>query len=66
MMIKLGFDERWVALAMEIVITALYSVLLNDEPKGFIKPTRGMKQRDTITIFIPYVCRRIVNHAKKS
>ena len=43
MMIKLGFDERWVALAMETIITASYSVLLNGEPKGFIKSTRGIK-----------------------
>ena len=43
MMIKLGFDEKWVALAMETIITASYSVLLNGEPKGFIKSTRGIK-----------------------
>lgn len=36
MMIKMGLDERWVALAMETVTTASYFVLINGEPKGFI------------------------------
>ena len=33
-MLKLGFDDRWVHLAMETVHTAMYSVLINGEPKG--------------------------------
>ena len=55
-MIKLGFDERWVALAMETVITASYSVLLNGEPKGFIKPTRGIKQDDPLSLYLFLMC----------
>ena len=52
MMIKLGFNERWVALAMETVIIASYSILLNGEPKGFIKPTRGIKQDDPLSLYL--------------
>ena len=43
MMIKLGFDGRWVNLAMETVCTASYSILINGEPKGFVQPSRGIK-----------------------
>ena len=32
--IKLGFDPKWVQLAMETITTALYSVLINGEPGG--------------------------------
>ena len=38
-MLKLGFDQHWVQLAMETVCTASYSMLINGEPKGFIKPS---------------------------
>ena len=31
---KLGFDQRWVKLAMETVTTASYSFFINGEPKG--------------------------------
>ena len=42
-MLKLGFDQHWVQLAMETVCTASYSMLINGEPKGFIKSSRGIK-----------------------
>ena len=32
MMLRLRFDERWVALAMETIHTASYSILINGEP----------------------------------
>jgi len=35
-MIKLGLDHRWVNMAMEMITTASYSVIINGEPKGFI------------------------------
>ena len=34
MMVRLGFDERWVELTLEIVRKAKYSILINGEPKG--------------------------------
>ena len=39
MMIKIGLDERWVRLAMQIVYTTSSSILVNGEPKGFVQPT---------------------------
>ena len=38
-MLKLGLPEQWVNLAMEIVCTASYSILINGKPKGFITPS---------------------------
>ena len=35
-MLKMGYDPRWVHLAMEMITTALYLVLINGEPWGFI------------------------------
>ena len=40
---KLGFNERWIGLMMECVKTVSYSMLVNGESKGLIKPTRGIR-----------------------
>ena len=53
-MIKLGFDARWVKLAMETVCTTSYSVLINGEPKGYINPSRGIKQGDPLCHICSY------------
>ena len=39
-MLKLGIDARWVHVAMETVIVASYSMLINGESKGFVTPSK--------------------------
>ena len=51
-MLKIGLDHRWVDLAMGTVTTASYSVLINGEPRGFVHPSKGIKQVDP---FSPYL-----------
>ena len=41
---------------METVCTASYSVLINGEPKGFIKPSRGIKQGDPLSSYLFLLC----------
>ena len=55
-MLKLGIDEHWVKLAMETVCTASYSVLINGEPRGFINPSRGIKQGDPLSLYLFLLC----------
>ncbi|XP_075636855.1 uncharacterized protein LOC142609114 [Castanea sativa] len=49
-MMKLGFDERWVQLVMETVGTTTYLILINREPKGFVQTTRVIKQGDPLSL----------------
>ena len=39
MMLKLRFDGRWVNLAMKTMCTASYSILIKEEPRGFVQPS---------------------------
>jgi len=48
-MLKIGFDERWVHLAMQCVSTTSYLVLLNGEPQGLISPSKGIKQGNPLS-----------------
>ena len=56
-MLKIGFSATWVDLAMQGMSSSSYSVLINGEPWGFISPSRGIKQGDSLSpyLFLFYV-----------
>ena len=43
MMRKMGFHEKWISLIMMCVNMVSFSVLINNEPKGKIIPSRGLR-----------------------
>ena len=53
---KLGFHDRWISLMMMCIITVSYLVLLNGEPRGMIRPTRGIWQGDPISPYLFLLC----------
>jgi hypothetical protein len=49
---KLGFEDRWINLVMSCVQSMSYSVVINGNPVGHIRPTRGIKQGDPISPYL--------------
>ena len=55
-MLELGIDDRWVCLAMETIHTTSYSVLINGEAKGYMTPSRGIKQGNPLLPYLFLLC----------
>jgi hypothetical protein len=51
-MIKLGFDQRWVKLIMACVRSVKYRVRFNSIETDTIIPTRGLQQGDPLSPYL--------------
>jgi hypothetical protein len=58
-MIKLGFEMRWVQLIMTCIRSVTYSVVVNGNPVGNIQPTRGIRQGDPISPYLFLLCAEV-------
>ena len=61
LMTKIGFSEKFITLSMICVKTVTYSILVNGEPKGFIQPSRGIRQGDPLSPFLFLLCTEGLN-----
>ena len=56
MMLKLGFNPCWVYLVMQCIQSVSYSVILNGDPVGYIRLTRGIPQGDPLLPYLFLIC----------
>ena len=53
---KLGFNDKFTTLLLLCVTPVSYSILVNVEPKGLIKPSRSIRQGDPLSLFLFLIC----------
>ena len=58
---KMGFCEKWVSLIMYCISTVSYSILVNGEPNGDIRPSRGIRQGDLLSPYLFLLCSEGLN-----
>ena len=65
--LRIDFPEQWVNLAVLIIRTASYSIIINGEPCGYISPSRGIKQMGPfVSISLPFLRLRALLFTVKS
>lgn len=60
-MVKLGFDLRWITLIMECVTTMTYAMVVNGNPVGHIIPSLGIRQGDPLSPYLFLLCTKALS-----
>ncbi|KAK5784652.1 hypothetical protein PVK06_039178 [Gossypium arboreum] len=56
MMERIGFDRSWVDIIVKCIIFVSYLVIVNGKAEELFRPTRGFRQRDSLSLFLLLIC----------
>lgn len=61
-LLKMGFNSRWVDLIMACLSSITYSILINGQAQPFFKPSKGIRQGDPLSLYLLIFCVESLSH----
>jgi ribonuclease HI len=67
---RMGFEHHWILLIMQCLKSVRYSILVNGQPVGDIRPSRGIRQGDPLSPYLFILCAEalssLLHHAEST